>query len=66
MELTGTLAQAEWDAHRPAVFGAAYRILGTVAKAEDVTHEVWLRAAAADRVHIELPFFPRADERVAA
>ncbi len=48
MELTGALAEADWEAHRPAVFGAAYRILGTVAEAEDVTQEVWLRAAAAD------------------
>jgi RNA polymerase sigma factor (sigma-70 family) len=40
------LADADWDAHRPAVFGAAYRILGTVAEAEDVTQDVWLRAAA--------------------
>jgi RNA polymerase sigma-70 factor, ECF subfamily len=45
---TGTLAEAEWEAHRPAVFGAAYRILGTVAEAEDVAQEVWMRAAAAD------------------
>jgi RNA polymerase sigma-70 factor (ECF subfamily) len=48
VELTGTLAEADWESHRPAVFGAAYRILGTVADAEDVTQEVWLRAAAAD------------------
>jgi RNA polymerase sigma factor (sigma-70 family) len=40
--------RADWEAHRPAVFGAAYRILGAVAEAEDVTQEVWLRAAAAD------------------
>ena len=46
MELTGTLAEADWESHRPAVFGAAYRILGTVAEVEDVTQEVWLRAAA--------------------
>jgi RNA polymerase sigma-70 factor (ECF subfamily) len=46
VELTGTLAGANWESHRPAVFGAAYRILGTVAEAEDVTQEVWLRAAA--------------------
>jgi RNA polymerase sigma factor (sigma-70 family) len=45
---TGTLAEADWEAHRAAVFGAAYRILGTVAEAEDVIQEVWLRAAAAD------------------
>ncbi|MDR0344771.1 MAG: RNA polymerase sigma factor SigJ [Nocardiopsaceae bacterium] len=38
----------EWDSYRGAVFGAAYRILGSVAEAEDVTQEVWLRAAAAD------------------
>jgi RNA polymerase sigma-70 factor (ECF subfamily) len=39
---------AEWDRHRPAVFGAAYRLLGSVADAEDVTQDVWLRAAKAD------------------
>ncbi|WP_399931846.1 RNA polymerase sigma factor SigJ [Streptomyces kanamyceticus] len=39
---------AEWDSHRPAVFGAAYRLLGSVADAEDVTQDVWLRAARAD------------------
>ena len=48
MDLNGTLAEAGWESHRPAVFGAAYRILGSVAEAEDVTQEVWLRAAAAD------------------
>jgi RNA polymerase sigma-70 factor (ECF subfamily) len=39
----------EWEEHRSAVFGAAYRILGTVTEAEDVTQDVWMRAAAADR-----------------
>ncbi|MEO3887256.1 RNA polymerase sigma factor SigJ [Nonomuraea sp. B5E05] len=48
MKPTGAPAEADWNAHRPAVFGAAYRILGTVAEAEDVTQEVWLRACAAD------------------
>ncbi|MEU0600090.1 RNA polymerase sigma factor SigJ [Streptomyces sp. NPDC006393] len=38
----------EWERHRPAVFGAAYRLLGSVADAEDVTQDVWLRAAGAD------------------
>ncbi|HEX6353078.1 RNA polymerase sigma factor SigJ [Actinophytocola sp.] len=38
----------DWESHRPAVFGAAYRILGSVAEAEDVTQEVWLRASSAD------------------
>jgi RNA polymerase sigma factor (sigma-70 family) len=49
---TGMLAEADWESHRPAVFGAAYRILGTVADAEDVTQEVWLRAAAADLAEV--------------
>ncbi|BDY31998.1 RNA polymerase sigma factor SigJ [Mycolicibacterium mageritense] len=44
---------AEWESHRPAVFGVAYRLLGTVADAEDVAQDVWLRAAAADLEQIE-------------
>ena len=48
MELAGALAEADWAAHRPAVFGTAYRILGSVAEAEDVTQEVWLRATSVD------------------
>ncbi|MFK4066535.1 sigma factor [Streptomyces sp. NPDC029674] len=48
MVLTGMLAEADWETHRPAVFGAAYRILGSVVEAEDVAQEVWLRAAGAD------------------
>lgn len=39
---------ADWERHRPAVFGVAYRLLGSVADAEDVTQDVWLRAAVAD------------------
>lgn len=39
---------AGWERHRSAVFGAAYRLLGSVADAEDVTQDVWLRAAGAD------------------
>ena len=45
MERVAALTEADWASHRPAVFGAAYRILGSVAEAEDVTQEVWLRAA---------------------
>jgi DNA-directed RNA polymerase specialized sigma24 family protein len=42
------LLGAGWERHRPAVFGVAYRLLGSVADAEDVTQDVWLRAAGAD------------------
>jgi RNA polymerase sigma-70 factor, ECF subfamily len=38
----------EWETHRPAVFGVAYRLLGSVADAEDVAQDVWLRAAGTD------------------
>lgn len=38
----------EWAKHRPAVFGVAYRLLGSVADAEDVAQDVWLRAARAN------------------
>jgi RNA polymerase sigma-70 factor (ECF subfamily) len=46
-EQTDTLG-TEWETHRPAVFGVAYRLLGSVADAEDVAQDVWLRAAGAD------------------
>ncbi|TDD82430.1 sigma-70 family RNA polymerase sigma factor [Actinomadura darangshiensis] len=38
--------EEEWAGHRPAVFGAAYRITGSVADAEDIVQDVWLRASA--------------------
>lgn len=44
----GSALGARWEEYRPAIFGAAYRILGSVADAEDVAQDVWLRAAAAD------------------
>jgi RNA polymerase sigma-70 factor, ECF subfamily len=42
------VTEEEWAEHRPAVFGVAYRLLGTVTDAEDVVQDVWLRATAAD------------------
>ncbi|WP_433184145.1 RNA polymerase sigma factor SigJ [Actinoallomurus sp. CA-150999] len=42
------MTEEEWAEHRPAVFGVAYRLLGTVTDAEDVVQDVWLRATAAD------------------
>lgn len=43
----------EWETHRPAVFGVAYRLLGSVADADDVAQEVWLRAAHAALAEVD-------------
>src|SRR4051812_8812431 len=42
------MTEEEWTTHRPAGFGGAYRLLGTVSDAEDVEQDVWLRASKAD------------------
>ncbi len=42
----------EFNEHRAVLVGAAYRVVGTVADAEDVVQEAWLRWAAADRGEI--------------
>ena len=39
---------AEFAEHRQILVGAAYRVVGSVADAEDVVQETWLRWAAAD------------------
>lgn len=41
--------------HRPALFGLAYRMLGSVADAEDVVQETWLRWDRADRDQVSTP-----------
>jgi RNA polymerase sigma factor (sigma-70 family) len=46
--VTSHVLQSEWEPSRPAVFGVAYRLLGSVADAEDVVQDVWLKASAAD------------------
>lgn len=41
-----------FEEHRRRLFGIAYRMLGTVADAEDVVQDVWLRWQQADRSHV--------------
>lgn len=49
-------AAREFDAHRGLLFGVAYRVLGSVADAEDVVQEAWPRwSAAGQREHIDDP-----------
>ena len=41
--------------HQPRLLGAAYRMLGSMAEAEDVVQDVWLRWHDADRDAIDTP-----------
>ncbi|MBO2448640.1 sigma-70 family RNA polymerase sigma factor [Actinomadura barringtoniae] len=55
--LDGTLEQATsvFTRTRPRLFGIAYRVLGSVAEAEDVVQDTWLRWQGADRPAIANP-----------
>jgi RNA polymerase sigma-70 factor (ECF subfamily) len=46
---------AEFERHRPQLFGVAYRMLGTASDAEDAVHDTYLRWAAADRSLVVTP-----------
>jgi RNA polymerase sigma-70 factor (ECF subfamily) len=46
---------AEFDALRPRLTRVAYRMLGSVADAEDVVQDAWLRWQAADRAAVRVP-----------
>ncbi|KAF2413388.1 RNA polymerase subunit sigma-24 [Microbacterium sp. B35-04] len=50
-----TLALAVFDEHRRRIFGIAYRMLGTVADAEDIVQETWIRWQNADRADVREP-----------
>ena len=44
-----------FDEHRRRIFGIAYRMLGTVADAEDIVQETWIRWQNSDRAGIHEP-----------
>ncbi len=53
--VSGPSPAAVFDAERPRLVGLAYRMLGSVADAEDVVQEAWLRWAAVDPATIDSP-----------
>jgi RNA polymerase sigma-70 factor (ECF subfamily) len=54
---TASLEQAtdDFSAARPQLFGIAYRILGSVAEAEDIVQDAWVRWQKTDRSDIREP-----------
>ncbi|MGI5401236.1 RNA polymerase sigma-70 factor [Streptomyces sp. CA-135486] len=46
----------EFTAHRPRMFGLAYRLLGSAEEAEDAVQDAYLRWSSADRAAIEHPW----------
>jgi RNA polymerase sigma-70 factor, ECF subfamily len=50
---------ADFEAHRRALTGLAYRMLGSRAEAEDVVQDAYLRWHASDRAAIDEPLVTR-------
>ncbi len=50
--MSETLA-AHFEAHRPRLFGLAYRMLGTASEAEDIVQDVYLRARTVPAAQVE-------------
>lgn len=48
-------ADALFDGQRPRLLGLAYRLLGSLADAEDVVQETWIRWGRSDQAAIERP-----------
>ena len=45
----------DFEAHRPLLFGIAYRMLSSVSDAEDIVHDAYIRYAAAPRESVRSP-----------
>ncbi|MFE1808506.1 RNA polymerase sigma-70 factor [Streptomyces sp. NPDC059533] len=50
-----TASVADFEEHRPRMFGIAYRMLGSATEAEDIVQDAYLRWTAADRGDVEHP-----------
>ena len=48
-------AAAIFEEHRPFLRSLGYRMLGTLADAEDIVQETWLRWAAAPMAEVDAP-----------
>ncbi|MFK0049599.1 RNA polymerase sigma factor SigJ [Streptomyces sp. NPDC090741] len=48
-------ALADFEEHRPRMFGIAYRMLGSAAEAQDMVQDAWLRWSSAGREGVEHP-----------
>ena len=48
-------ALAVFEEHRPVLFGIAYRMLASVADAEDIVQDAWLKWSSADTGHVDQP-----------
>jgi RNA polymerase sigma-70 factor, ECF subfamily len=48
-------ALATFESHRPQLFGIAYRMLGSIADAEDILQDAWLTWSSRERDHIDQP-----------
>ena len=48
-------SEETFEAHRPLLFGVAYRMLGSASEAEDMVQETYLRAAGAGESALRSP-----------
>ncbi|MFD9724654.1 RNA polymerase sigma-70 factor [Streptomyces sp. NPDC059072] len=55
MPTHATASVADFEEHRPRMFGIAYRMLGSATEAEDIVQDAYLRWTSADRGDVEHP-----------